>query len=134
MKENCPVILFDGVCNLCTASVRFLIKMDKNSKLKFSSQQSESGQEILKEINFNHSKLSSIIFVQGDKYHLKSSAILAVFKLLGGGFYIFYLLLFLIPKPIRDFFYDLIAKYRYKVFGKRETCMLPPDEWEDRFI
>ncbi len=134
MKEIRHIILFDGVCNLCNTSVSFLIKFDKNSKLKFSSQQSESGQKILKEINFNHTNLSSIVFVQGDQYYLKSSAILAIFKLLGGGFYVCYLLLFLIPKPIRDFFYDIVAKFRYKVFGKTETCMLPPDKWKDRFI
>lgn len=134
MKEEHSIILFDGVCNLCNASVRFLIKMDRNSKLKFCSQQSEIGKEILNNINCNQDQLSTIIFVQGDNYFLKSRAIMAILKRLGGAFYVLYLFLYIIPNPILDFFYDIIAKNRYKIFGKSETCILPPDKWKDRFL
>ncbi len=130
---NQKILLFDGVCNLCNSIVQFVIKRDKNHKFLYASLQSQSGQEILKEFNLPGNKFDTFILIENGKYYERSTAALKVSKELGGLWKWFYILIF-IPKPIRDFFYSLIAKNRYKIFGKRETCMIPTPELKSRFL
>jgi predicted DCC family thiol-disulfide oxidoreductase YuxK len=127
------ILLFDGVCNLCNSIVQFTIKRDPKGKFKFASLQSESGQELLKKFDLPTNELDSFVFINGDKFFLKSSAGLNVLKELGGVWKVFYALI-IFPRPLRDFVYDLIAKTRYKIFGKRDTCMVPIDSLKHRFL
>jgi predicted DCC family thiol-disulfide oxidoreductase YuxK len=115
------IVLFDGICNLCNASVRFISRHDKDSKIQFASLQSEKAKELLKNAAFNNENLHSIVFIADQKIFLKSDAAIEIAKLLHG--FPHYLKYFqFIPRPIRDILYDLIAKNRYRFFGK--TCSL----------
>jgi predicted DCC family thiol-disulfide oxidoreductase YuxK len=125
--------LFDGVCNLCNGIVQFTIKRDMKAKFKFASLQSASGQLLLKQFNLPTDDFDSFVYINGDNFYLKSTAALHVLKELGGGWKFFYAFI-IVPKFIRDFFYDVIAKTRYKLFGKRNTCMLPTPDINQRFL
>lgn len=126
------IILFDGVCNLCNSSVQFIIKRDTAGYFKFASLQSESGQTLLKKCGLNNN-LNSFVLIENNKVYLKSSAALRVCSKLGTGWRILSIFRFL-PPFIRDFLYDIVAKNRYKWFGKEESCMLPLPEWKERFL
>jgi predicted DCC family thiol-disulfide oxidoreductase YuxK len=126
------IILFDGECNFCDHSVQFIIKRDKKAVYKFASIQSDAGQEILKK----HSvplNIDSIILVEDNKCYYKSTAALRICKNLNGGWKLFYRLL-IVPKPLRDYFYSIVAKNRYKWFGKKDSCILPSPEIRKRFL
>ncbi|MEH7072717.1 thiol-disulfide oxidoreductase DCC family protein [Neobacillus drentensis] len=126
------IVLFDGVCNLCNSSVQFIIKRDSSGYFKFASLQSETGQELLKKHGLSH-ELKSFILIENDQVYVKSSAALRVCSRLDGAWRIFTISRFL-PLIFRDFLYDIIAKNRYKWFGKKESCMLPLPEWKSRFL
>lgn len=133
MNTNNPIILFDGVCNLCNRFVQFIIKRDPNARFKFASIQSESGQSILHKLNLSKSSFDSIVYFKENKYFIKSSAGLQILKDLGGPWQLFYVFI-LIPQFIRDPIYNFIAKKRYKLFGKCDTCMIPAPEIKPRFL
>jgi predicted DCC family thiol-disulfide oxidoreductase YuxK len=131
--ENKSIILFDGVCNLCNASVNFVIKHDKKAQFLFASFQSDAAKEILLHFNLKKINLDSIILIEDRKIYEKSTAILRITKLLNGGFKYLYFLI-AIPKPLRDWLYSSIAKNRYRLFGKRESCLVPSPELKNRFL
>lgn len=133
MNNNTQIILFDGVCNLCNGFVQFLIKRDKKARFKFASLQSESGQSLLLKFNLPPDDFHSFIYIKGDSHYTKSTAALNVLKDMGGPWKLFYVFI-LTPKFIRDFIYSSIAKSRYKLFGKRETCMVPTPDIKKRFL
>ena len=128
-----PLLLFDGICNLCNASVQFIIKHDTQKKFSFASLQSDAAKEILLQFDENYLNLDSIILIFDNTIYSKSSAIIKVGSLLGG-FYKIATIFYIIPKPIRDWVYDYIAKNRYKWYGKRESCMIPTQELKSRFL
>ncbi|MBN1790973.1 MAG: thiol-disulfide oxidoreductase DCC family protein [Bacteroidales bacterium] len=127
------ILLFDGVCNLCIGVVNFVIKRDAKEKLMFAALQSESGQALLKKYGLSTHDFDSFVFISGEEYYIKSSAGLRVLKELGGVWMLFYALIIL-PVPIRDFIYDMVAKTRYRIFGKRDTCIIPTPEVKRRFL
>lgn len=127
------MILFDGLCNLCNDSVQFIIKHDKLGVFKFASLQSESGKALLRKYNLLSSNIDSIVFIRDNRYYLKSTAVIYILKDLRGGWGLLFGFI-VIPRFIRDFFYDLIAKTRYKLFGKKESCMLPDEKVKERFL
>ena len=127
------ILLFDGVCNLCNGLVRFIIKRDPKEKFKFASLQSESGKRYLRELGIAENEFESLVLIKRDKFFLKSTGALNILKDLGGFWAVFYILVW-VPKPLRDFFYDRIAKSRYKLFGKRDACMVPNPEISSRFL
>lgn len=127
------ILLFDGVCNLCNNIVQFTIKRDPKGKFKFATLQSENGQALLKKFDLSTDDFNSFVFINGNKYFLKSSAGLHVLKELGGGWKLFYVFI-IFPVPLRDFIYSMIAKTRYRVFGKRNTCMIPTPDIKQRFL
>ena len=131
--ENKSIILFDGVCNLCNASVNFVIKHDKKAQFLFASFQSDAAKEILLQFNLNNLNLDSIVLIEDRKIFERSTAILRITRLLNGGFKYLYFFIS-IPKPLRDWLYNLIAKNRYRLFGKRESCMVPSPELKNRFL
>lgn len=127
------IILFDGVCNLCNSSVQFIIERDTKNVFLFSSLQSDFGQKILKENNLNEENFDSIILIDEDKIYQKSDAALRIAKELQSPIKYFNLFLIL-PQFLRDFGYDLIAKNRYKFFGKQESCWIPTKELKNKFL
>lgn len=132
-KENSKVILFDGVCNLCNDSVKFIIKNDKRNIFKFAPLQGKYGIKIQNSYNINTTKINSIILVDGKNTFTKSSAALRIAKDLRAPFFMFYVFI-IIPVFIRNFIYDLIAKNRYKWFGKMDNCMIPTKELKSKFF
>lgn len=126
------IILFDGECNFCNRSVQFIIKRDPEGYYKFASLQSDIGQKILKEYSVPEN-INSFILIDNNRCYSKSSATLRVCKNLKGLWKLFHSLL-IVPRPIRDFFYEIIAKNRYKWFGKKDSCMLPSPDIRKRFL
>jgi predicted DCC family thiol-disulfide oxidoreductase YuxK len=126
------IILFDGVCNLCSSTVSFLIKYDKNNIFKFAASQTNAGENIIRQYTIlNEGK--SVIFIKDGIVFYKSDAVIEIAKLIKGWPHIFkYVSLF--PKFFRDGLYNLIAKNRYSLFGKKETCMVPTEEDRNRFL
>lgn len=127
------VLLFDGVCNLCDNSVQFLIKRDPNQKFKFASLQSDTGQEMLGKHGLPTEQLFSLVLVDHGKAYTRSSAALRSLYRLGGAYSLLYGLI-VIPKVIRDWIYDWVARNRYKWFGKKDNCMIPEPGVANRFI
>ena len=132
-KKHESIILFDGICNLCNSTVKFIIKRDQKSIFKFTPLQSPKAQTILSENGVQNSDFDSFVLIEDGKMYIKSTAGLRVIKMLGWPLKIFYIFI-IIPAPIRDVVYSLIAKSRYRVFGKKENCMVPLPEYTDRFI
>jgi predicted DCC family thiol-disulfide oxidoreductase YuxK len=133
--SNNQVILFDGICNLCNGFVQFVIERDNEGKFKFASLQSDFAADLLAKKNphFDKENLQSVILIKNDKIITKSDAAIEIGKQLGGlwkasG------LLYIFPKFIRNMVYDLVAKYRYKWFGKQDVCWLPSPELKSRFL
>jgi predicted DCC family thiol-disulfide oxidoreductase YuxK len=117
------IVLFDGICNLCNASVRFITRHDKNNTIQFVSLQSETSKELLLKMKIDSQKIDSIIFISNEKMFIKSDAAIEIAKLMDGFPRLLKYFQF-IPRPIRDYVYDMIAKNRYRLFGK--TCSLQP--------
>ncbi len=133
MEKKRPVLLFDGVCNLCNGVVQFVIKRDPDAKVSFSSLQSEFGQSLLKKFNLPTDDFETFVLVDGDKFYKKSTAALKLLRMLGGGWQLLYGFI-IVPAPIRDFIYSLVANNRYKLFGRSDECWLPSPELKTRFI
>lgn len=128
-----PVILFDGICNLCNGAVQFVIKHDRAGLFKFASLQSDAGRQLLKSHGLKQTDFDSFVLIQDGRSYTKSSAALMVAKKLDGpvkllGGFIF------VPGIIRDGIYSLVAANRYKWFGKKEACMVPTPALESRFL
>ena len=128
-----PVLLFDGVCNLCNGTVQFVIKRDPRAKFRFAALQSEAGQALLKKFQLQQDDYDSFVFVEGERFYLRSTAALKVLKGLRGLWPLLYGFM-IIPRPIRDFFYNWIAKNRYRWFGKKDQCMIPTPDLQKRFL
>ncbi len=133
MCNSKPILLFDGVCNLCNYFVQFTIKRDPQAKFKFAALQSSAGRALLKEFDLSDDDWDSFVLIYNGKCFLKSTAALHVLKEIGGFWKVFYVLM-VIPRPLRDLLYNLVAKMRYRVFGKRDTCMLPTPDIDKRFL
>lgn len=127
------VILFDGVCNLCSGSVQFIINRDRAKRYSFASLQSDYGQQTLKRLNLSTSDLHSIILITGDRYLQRSDAALEIAKHLSLAWPLFYVFK-IVPRFIRDPIYNWVARNRYSWFGKSEACWLPSPELKSRFI
>jgi predicted DCC family thiol-disulfide oxidoreductase YuxK len=122
MIYNENILLFDGYCNLCSRLVNFIFRRDKKTKFLFVSLQSASGQSLLNKFGLPGDDFDSVVYIRGDKYYLKSSAILHILKELGGIWKLFFIFI-IIPNFIRDFIYKIIAKTRYKIFGRHDSCI-----------
>lgn len=127
------VILFDGVCNLCSASVQFVLKHDKHQRFLFSPLQSQYAQTILTKHQLSNKDLNSFILIQNNQFYTQSTAAIKVAKALA--FPINLLVIFIIIPPfIRNYIYHIVAKNRYRWFGKKSSCYVPVSNWENRFI
>lgn len=127
-----PVLLFDGVCNLCNGAVQFVIKNDPEGHIKFAALQSQTGQKILKEAGMDARHFTSLVWVEEGKISTKSTAALHVARYLK--WWRWASIFFIVPRPLRDIVYDVIARNRYRLWGKKESCMLPTAELKSRFL
>lgn len=129
--ENSPLLLFDGVCNLCNASVQWIIRRDKKALFRFASLQSEYAGQLpaLK----GKTMPDSLVLLDRDRVYVKSSAALRIARLLG---FPWNLLTAgcVLPVFLRDAIYDWVARNRYRWFGKSEACMIPTPELKSRFM
>ncbi|MCT4622115.1 MAG: DCC1-like thiol-disulfide oxidoreductase family protein [Schleiferiaceae bacterium] len=127
-----PVLLFDGVCNLCVGSVQFFLKHDKRGELKFASLQSAYGEQQKEKYNIP-ANVDSLIFIhKGKAYHYSSAALRGAANM--GGLWPLVKVLLVIPPFVRNGIYKWIAKNRYRWFGKKESCWLPTPELNARFL
>ena len=128
-----PIILFDGVCNLCNASVQFIIRNDPKSTFRFASLQSEAGKTILNQFSVSPEKLYSVLVIHDGHLYDRSRAALEIARRLKGLWPLLYGFI-IIPSFIRNFIYDWISKNRYRWFGVRNECMMPTPDMKARFI
>ncbi len=132
-KTKHIIVLFDGVCNLCNSSVRFIINRDRNDQFRFAATQTDAGEQLCKFYGVSPISNDTLIVIEGKKVYTKSTAALRIVRRLSGlwpAFIAFYA----IPRFIRDYFYGLTAKNRYKWFGKQSACMVPSSEVKSKFI
>lgn len=127
------VIVFDGICNWCNAWVNFTIDHDPQAKFKFGTLQSEPAQQILKELRLPAEDFETFLLLEQGRVYTKSTAALKIVKQLSG-FWPFFYLGIVIPRPLRDALYDYIARRRYHWMGKADTCRVPTPTERDRFV
>lgn len=134
LPKDKKIILFDGVCNLCNASVQFVIKRDTKDVFRFVPLQSDLGNKILNHIGINREQTDSIVLYEpGKAYFYKAEAALKIINEFGGLYYLLNILQ-IFPKFISNAVYDYIAKNRYRWYGKQESCMMPTPELAAKFL
>lgn len=134
LPKDKKIILYDGVCNLCNASVQFVIKRDTKDVFRFVPLQSHLGNKILNHIGINREQTESIVLYEpGKAYFYKAEAALKIINEFGGLYYLLNILQIL-PKFISNTVYDYIAKNRYRWYGKQESCMMPTPELAAKFL
>lgn len=127
------VILFDGVCNLCNGTVNFIIKHDEQNRFKFATLQSAYGKQVSEKFKLNTDYLNTVILLDNDRVYVRAEAVLRIMKHLGG-FYSLVYIFNVLPSFLLNFFYNIVAQYRYRWFGKRGTCMVPDASLKEKFI
>ena len=127
------VVIFDGVCNLCAHSVKFILNHESAPTLRFVPLQSVAGKKLMREFGFSPEDAKTFVLVAGGQPYVKSDAAIRVVAYLRGGWKLLGTLRIL-PRPIRDWAYDLVARNRYRWFGRAESCMVPTPELRARFI
>jgi predicted DCC family thiol-disulfide oxidoreductase YuxK len=128
-----PVILYDGICNLCNSSVDFVLRHDTTGRFRFAAFQSGAGQSLIRFCLTEQPLGKSIILVQVGRCYTRSDAILGILRLLPGAWPLLGILR-LIPRPLRDWTYNIVSRNRYKLFGRRDVCRMSLDGFEDRFL
>lgn len=128
-----PILLFDGVCNLCNGTVQWVLKHDSRGALRFASLQSDAGQQLLREAGLPGDEFNTVVLYESGLFYTRSDVVLRLFRHLGGA-WAWLAWLSIVPRFIRDGIYDRIARNRYRWFGKRESCMMPTPELRSRFL
>lgn len=127
------LILFDGVCNLCNCTVQFIIKNDPEARFRFVTLQNYQEYSFIDAVPSLNNQTESVVYIRDGQIYYASAAVLEIAKELGWPWKVLYVFK-IIPLSIRDFMYEQIAKYRYRLFGKRDVCMIPSAEIRDRFL
>lgn len=128
-----PIILFDGVCNLCNGAVNFIIDRDPNAYFRMAALQSTVGQELLQKHNLKTQDFDTIVLVEGNNIYSHSTAALRIARKLSGAWPLFYAFI-VIPSPLRNVVYNWISRNRYRWFGKQDACRIPTPELRSRFL
>lgn len=130
-----PVLLFDGVCNLCNYLVVFILRYENGNNIKFASLQSEAAAKLLKQyqVKLLEKELDTLVFIFEGKVFVRSDAALKIAGFMKKPISYVTVLKFL-PLSLLNFLYDLVAKYRYRIFGRQAQCMVPEEKWDDRFL
>jgi predicted DCC family thiol-disulfide oxidoreductase YuxK len=130
-----PILLYDGVCGLCSRLVQFVLKRDSSRHFRFASLQSDFASRILQRHGLDPNDLDTVYLVEpGERLTARSDAVISVLRRLGGFWGALALLLRALPKSLRDWGYDIIAHSRYRIFGKHDSCPLPEERYRDRFL
>jgi predicted DCC family thiol-disulfide oxidoreductase YuxK len=127
------LILFDGVCNLCSALVQFVIRHDRAAKFRFAAIQSEVGKEIFQSHGLDPADVQTFVFISDGEMLVRSDAAIEVVSRFGGAWRILRVFQFA-PRGIRDWIYSVIARNRYRWFGRKAVCMIPAPEIKERFL
>ncbi|KAA3635613.1 MAG: DUF393 domain-containing protein [Calditrichaeota bacterium] len=130
---NNKIIIFDGVCNLCTSLVHFIIKRDKDKIFLLAPSQSDAGRKLIEKHRIIFDVQETMVLIDGESVYSKSTAVFLVLKDLHTFWKILYPFV-LLPIGVNDFFYMLIAKSRYSIFGKKDRCMVPTEDIRSRFL
>lgn len=133
LKQYQPLLFFDGVCNLCNHSVQFILRHERDHQLHFETLQSSLGQEVSGYVNDYHGAVDSLLLYAEDEVYYKSAAVFRLARHLRWPYRVVYWLHWL-PSWLADPVYDLVARFRYHLFGKRDQCMLPQPEYKSRFL
>jgi predicted DCC family thiol-disulfide oxidoreductase YuxK len=128
-----PIVLFDGVCKFCNSSINFLIDHDATARLRFAALQSTTGQALLRKFGLRTTRFDSLVLVEGEQCHMRSTAALRIAAHLGGCWR-FAAAGLLIPAFLRDFAYDVLARNRYRWFGTLDACRVPTPDIRQRFL
>jgi predicted DCC family thiol-disulfide oxidoreductase YuxK len=134
-----PILLYDGVCGLCNRLVQFSLKRDSGGRLRYASLQSDFAAPILQRHGFSSQDLDTVYFVSGygrteEHLSMRSAAVILVLQHIGGFWGVVAAWLGLLPRWLRDCGYDVVARNRYRVFGRSEGCILPQEEYRARFL
>ena len=131
-----PVLLYDGVCGLCNRLVQFVLKRDARGLFRFASLQSDFAAGILQQHGLDPNDLDTVYLVEapGERPASRSDAVISVLRGLSGFWRVTAVLLRALPKGLRDWGYNVIARNRYRIFGKHDSCLLPEQKYRDRFL
>jgi predicted DCC family thiol-disulfide oxidoreductase YuxK len=127
------IILFDGVCNLCSGAVKFVLKRDRKGWFRFAALQTDTGRQLLESHGLPLDSMATIVLIEGSACFTKSTAALRIARHLGG-LWPLATVFRIVPRPIRDAVYDFVARHRYRWFGKKPSCMIPSPEEAARFL
>lgn len=127
------IILFDGICNLCNGAVKFIVKRDKKKIFRFASLQSETGRYLLEKYGLSTTELDTFVYVRNGRHYVRAEAGLLVLKDLGGMWELLGKMNFL-PASVKNFLYQLIAKNRYRIFGKMVQCTIMEIDFDERIL
>jgi predicted DCC family thiol-disulfide oxidoreductase YuxK len=127
------IVLFDGVCNFCNASINFIIDRDSGNNFRFAALQSETGRKLLEQHGYNNNILDSVVLIKNNRVYKKSAAALEIVRELNGLWPVLYIFK-LLPSFILDILYNVIARNRYKLFGKADVCRIPTPQLKQKFI
>ncbi len=133
MSDSSPLVLFDGVCNLCNAWVRWIIAADPSKIFRLAPLQSDAGRAALRGTGLPEDRLETVVLVENGRAFTRSSAALRVARRLAWPWPMLYAFI-LVPGPLRDLVYDWIARNRYRWFGRREACLVPGPDVKERFL
>ncbi len=128
-----PIILFDGVCNFCNASINWIIRRDRRARFRFAPLQSPAGERLQREHGLDPAALDTMLLVDNARAYLRSTAALRIVRDLSFPWPLLYAFI-IVPPPIRDSFYTAFANRRYRWFGKKDECMIPSPEVRERFL
>jgi len=127
------VIVFDGVCNFCSAYVRFVVRRDRSRRFRFAPLQSVTGAGLLRLHGLDPADVNTFLLVKNDRAYTRSDAVIEVSKDLDGCWKAGRFLA-VIPRPFRDRLYDFLARNRYRLFGRKDVCVVPTEDMADRFL
>jgi predicted DCC family thiol-disulfide oxidoreductase YuxK len=128
-----PIVLYDGVCGLCNRSVQLILRNDRRGRFRFAALQSDTGRALLEKFGLPPEALDSVVLVEGGRAWRKSRAALRIARRMDAPWPLLWPLM-IVPRPVGDFLYGLVAKNRYRIFGKLDACMIPPPEVRARFL
>ena len=131
--DNNRIIIFDGVCNLCDYSIQFIIRRDPEMKFKFVAAQSEVGKKLQLKYGVDTLLDGTVIFIENSNFYIKSDAVLEIARNLSGPLKYLHYFKF-IPRPLRDLLYTIVSKYRYRLFGEKNECLVPDAKTRERFL
>jgi predicted DCC family thiol-disulfide oxidoreductase YuxK len=133
MTPDQPILLFDGECHLCHSSVQWILKYDKAGVFRFASLQSGLAGTLLTGLGMPVGQLDTVVLIQGKEVWTHSSAVLAIAGRLGGWWHLMRVF-WIVPRFVRDAVYNMVARNRYRWFGRHDACWMPRPEWRDRFL